>query len=89
MPIPLFTTEKPSNSETGQPPSQAETAHSTPLTSGTPPGTNAGSGDTVTATSERRRRSSAAERTKEEQEAADRAYLERMEEEYAKREGGA
>ncbi|KAG0641280.1 hypothetical protein HOY80DRAFT_1008578 [Tuber brumale] len=89
MPIPLFTTEKPSNSETAQSPSQAETVRSTPLASETPPCTDAGSGDRATATSEPGRRSSAAERTKEEQEAADRAYLERMEEEYAKREGGA
>ncbi|PUU73426.1 hypothetical protein B9Z19DRAFT_1004492 [Tuber borchii] len=85
MPIPLFTTETPSNSETAQSPSQAETVRSTPLASGTPPSTGAITGDTATATTEFRRGSS----TTEEQEAADRAYLERMEEEYAKREGGA
>jgi len=79
MPIPLFT-EKSSNSETAQS-SQAETVRSTPLAPETPPSTDATSGDTA--------RSSTVEPMREEQEAADKAYLERMEEEYAKREGGA
>ncbi|CAZ80489.1 unnamed protein product [Tuber melanosporum] len=85
MPIPLFTTEKPSNSEAAQSPSQAA------LASETSQCTDAVSGDTTTATSTREpgRRSSAERTRKGEEEAADRAYLERMEEEYAKREGGA
>ena len=86
MPIPLLT-EKSSNTETAQ--SQTQMVRSTPLAPGTPPSTDAMSGDTATATTEFRRRNSAVEPTREEQEAADRAYLERMEEEYAKREGGA
>ncbi|KAG0130020.1 hypothetical protein HOY82DRAFT_390398 [Tuber indicum] len=84
MPIPLITAEKPSNSEAAQSPSQAALASETSQCTG------AVSGDTTTATSTKEPgRRSSAERTKEEQEAADRAYLERMEEEYAKREGGA
>ena len=88
MPIPLFT-EKSSNSETAQSPSQEETTRSTPLAPETPPSTDATSGDTATATTELRHGSSTVEPMREEQEAADKAYLERMEEEYAKREGGA
>lgn len=97
MPIPLFTAdEKPSNTETLAP-YQRGAVTSTPLTSGLPhepiserrrsstsehqaPAAVSGSG---TASTSRR------EQTKEEREEAERLYEERMEDEYAKREGGA
>lgn len=99
MPIPLFTaSEKPSNTETLSPHEKGAVT-STPLTSGTPQGSSRGrrrsstghrqepaaaSGNTAGSVS-----ASGREMTREEREAADRAYEERIEEEYAKREGGA
>lgn len=101
MPIPLFTaSEKPSNTETlGL--HQRETVTSTPLTSGSPheptperrrssasehhqtPAAASGSGTAGSASASGRGQ------TKEQREEAERLYEERMEDEYAKREGGA
>lgn len=93
MPIPLFTTgEKPSNTET-LPPHQRETVTSTPLTSGASQGSPSGHRQEPAATSGTGTAGSASasgrEQTREEREEADRLYEERMEDEYAKREGGA
>lgn len=97
MPIPLFTaSEKPSNAETLRS-HQGETITSTPLTSGSPheptperrrslehqaPAAVSGSGTVGSASAGGR------EQTKEERE-TEKLYEERMEDEYAKREGGA
>lgn len=102
MPIPLFTAdEKPSNTET-RVPHQRGTVTSTPLTSGSPheptserrrssasehhraPAAASGSGTASSSAG-----ASGREQTKEEREEAERLYEERMEDEYAKREGGA
>lgn len=98
MPIPLFTaSEKPSNAETLRP-HQRETITFTPLTSGPPheptperrrslehqaPAAASGSGTMGSASASGR------EQTKEEREEMEKLYEERMEDEYAKREGGA
>ncbi|KAI5837110.1 hypothetical protein DFP73DRAFT_327126 [Morchella snyderi] len=102
MPIPLFTTsEKPNTAETQTSPTNPAAVTSTPLTSGSnlPARRRSSASEgqhhhhhqeaanaSGTATSAA---SSGRERTREEREAADRLYEERIEEEYAKREGGA
>lgn len=101
MPIPLFTAdEKPSNTET-RVPHQSGTVTSTPLTSG--PSHEPTSERRRSSAGERHQTPAAAsgsgtasgagvsgrEQTKEEREEAERLYEERMEDEYAKREGGA
>lgn len=101
MPIPLFTAdEKPSNTEI-RVPHQRGTVTSTPLTSGSPHEptserrrSSAGEHHQAPATASRSGTASSAgasgrEQTKEEREEAERLYEERMEDEYAKREGGA
>ncbi|KAL7271388.1 hypothetical protein RUND412_005856 [Rhizina undulata] len=83
MPIPLFTSEKPSTSETHLPPSQSESVNE-PLHHHTQSGSQP-----ATSSVQQEGRSGSTGQTKEEEEEAARLYEERIEEEYAKREGGA
>lgn len=78
MPLPLTSEEKPSNSTTFDAQSQEDAKSAVHRASESVPDAGASKG------------SSAAQATKSEVEkAADRVYEERMEDEYAKREGGA
>jgi hypothetical protein len=83
MPIPLFTSEKPSNAETALP-STATAAN----TSSASPASEAASALSEAARDERDR-TAARRRSSMSSEEAARLYEERIEEEYAKREGGA
>jgi hypothetical protein len=90
MPIPLYTSEKPSTSETASPPEHERETKSPELaeqTCGSPH--SAAAQDELARTHARRMSNDAREQTAEEREAAMRLYEERIEEEYAKREGGA
>jgi len=90
MPIPLYTSEKPSTSETGHTPplDNSKTTSDGPATSTVSP-TSAAAQDELARTSARRDSINNREQTAEEREEAARLYEERIEEEYAKREGGA
>jgi hypothetical protein len=91
MPIPLYTSEKPSTSETASPPEHERETKSpesaTKQTCGSPH--SAAAQDELARTHARRMSNDARGQTDEEREAALRLYEERIEEEYAKREGGA
>jgi flagellar motility protein MotE (MotC chaperone) len=90
MPIPLYTSEKPSTSETAPPPEherETKSPESAEQTCGSPH--SAAAQDELARTYARRMSNDAREQTAEEREAAMRLYEERIEEEYAKREGGA
>ncbi|KAI5856056.1 hypothetical protein BZA05DRAFT_390487 [Tricharina praecox] len=92
MPIPLFTSEKPSTSETANSPEE----HSPPQqqqpsaqsSSAASPHFRAAQ-DELARTHARRMSIERREQTVDERAAADKLYEERIEEEYAKREGGA